>query len=165
MKKFGALVAVLAVAASLFAQDADKPTKVAKAKSASPFVGTWKLDIANSKLHNPVKTETVIITAANDKRLVYHGSMVDDKGKTTTFRYNGQIGKDATSYMGGKATGKESWKFDDPSTMSTEQEANDGSKTTGACKLGDDGKSMTCNWHTTPKSGDGWDEVYVMHKS
>lgn len=165
MKKLGTVVAVMAMAASLFAQDSAKPTKVARAKNASAFVGTWKVDMANSKLHDAMKTESVIITAANDKRVVYHGSMTDEKGKTTNFRYSGMTGKDATSYMGGKPMGKESWKFSDPNTMTTEQETNEAAKVTGDCKLTDDGKTMTCNWHTVPKSGDGWDEVYVMHKS
>ena len=169
MKRLSILLAVAAMAASLTAQTAvqsgtAKPTKVAKAKSASPWVGTWKMDVPNSQLHMPLKAETVIITAASNKRLVYHGSMMDDKGKTQGFHYTGMLGKDAPSYMGGKESGKESWKMTDANTLSTEQEAKDGAKTTGDCNLTDDGKTMTCKWHTAPKSGDGWDEVYVMHK-
>ena len=159
------LVLAIAIAASLMAQnDAKSPRHIAKAKDASPFVGTWKMDVADSKLHQPLKTETVIITAADDQRIAYHGTMTDDKGKAMTFRYSGQLGKDAPSYMDGKASGKESWKMADANTMSTEQEGQDGSKTAGDCKLTDDAKTMTCNWHTAPKTGDGWDEVYVMHR-
>src|SRR5947208_340125 len=131
MKKLLILIAVTAMAASLTAQTAVHSGSTKPASAKSPWVGTWKMDIASSQLHNPMQAETVIITAASNKRLAYHGSMMDDKGKTQGFEYAGQLGKDAPAYMGGKVSGKESWKMAGANTMSTEQEGSDGAKTTG----------------------------------
>lgn len=67
--------------------------------ASSPWSGTWKLDVAKSKFHNPMpKSETLVIppvdAASTTVKFTIH--IVNADGTTTDISYNGKT--DGTHY-------------------------------------------------------------------
>jgi hypothetical protein len=62
------LAVILAMSLSLFAAD-------------SPFSGTWKLNLAKSKMPPPVPKSNIAVVDANENGLKLTEDVIDDKGQ------------------------------------------------------------------------------------
>jgi hypothetical protein len=73
---------VLAMSISLFAAE-------------SPFSGTWKLNLAKSKMTPPVPKSDIAIVDANEKGLKLNEEVITDKGESLKISYEAKFdGKD-----------------------------------------------------------------------
>lgn len=168
MRKFSVVLIFLFCGLGLIiAQDAPK-AKMAKAPASSnPWLGTWKLDPAQSKYHgeDAPKSETLHLTAASSHGTAYHISGVEGDGKafTESYRSSGN-GKEASMMRNGKPIGKASYTVNEDNSVSGEGEMSDGSKWTMQGTVAPDKKTMTANFHFTPKQGDAFDETEVFTK-
>lgn len=162
MRKFSVILFVLCALGLLSAQTATK-----KAKTSNPWIGTWKLDVSQSKFPEgqTPKSETLHITAAGKNGTAYTFRGVDAKGKPINERYHSAgNGKEGSMMVGGKAAGKASYTLQDDNTVTGEGESPDGTKWTMKASLSDDHKTMTSDFHFTPAQGSEYDQTEVYKK-
>ena len=84
MHQLKVLAVVLVMSLSLFAAD-------------NPFSGTWKLNLAKSKMTPPVPKSDIVVVDADENGLKLNGDIVTDKGKSLKISYEAKFdGKDYT---------------------------------------------------------------------
>jgi hypothetical protein len=82
MHQLRVLAVVLVMSLSLFAAD-------------SPFSGTWKLNLAKSKMTPPVPKSDIVVVDADENGLKLNEDVVTDKGKSLKISYQATFdGKD-----------------------------------------------------------------------
>jgi hypothetical protein len=82
MRHVRVLIVVLVMSLGLFAAE-------------SPFSGTWKLNLAKSKLPPPAPTSETIVVDADDNGLKLTDDITDDKGQSMKVSYEAKFdGKD-----------------------------------------------------------------------
>jgi len=82
MRQLKVLAVVLVMSISLFAAD-------------SPFSGTWKLNLAKSKMTPPVPKSDIAVVDADEKGLKLNEDVVTDKGESLKISYEAKFdGKD-----------------------------------------------------------------------
>jgi hypothetical protein len=160
MKKF-ALLSVILVGAWAFAQ------KTEKAPNPDPWAGTWKLDVAKSKLHGPVpKEETVTSegTGATGNDVKYSVSGIDADGKPFSQSYDGKAdGQSYPAVANGQEVAKISYHKDSDHQYTGHGTAADGSTTASTITLSEDGKTITVQEHVKGTQGE-FDQTIVYSK-
>jgi hypothetical protein len=160
MKKL-ALLAVILAGAWTFAQTADKATK------PDPWAGTWKLDVAKSKLHGPApKEETVKSegTGATGSDVKYSISGTSADGRPINESYEGKAdGQPYPFIANGQEVAKISYHRDSDHQFTSHGASADGSTSTGTVTLSKDGKTITIQEHVKGTQGE-FDQTIVYEK-
>ena len=82
MRQLKVLTVVLIMSLSLFAAE-------------SPFSGTWKLNLAKSKLTPPIPKSDIMVVDADENGLKFNEDVIDDKGESLKISYEAKFdGKD-----------------------------------------------------------------------
>jgi hypothetical protein len=82
MRQLKVLTVVLIMSLSLFAAE-------------SPFSGTWKLNLAKSKLTPPIPKSDIAVIDADENGLKFNEDVIDDKGEPLKISYEAKFdGKD-----------------------------------------------------------------------
>ena len=97
-------------------------------QTKSSFVGTWKLDTAQSQMGQPMKSLTVIILKETPQVLSWRGHGLDDKGQPFSLAWKGpEDGSMHTTMRNGKADSKQSARKEQDGTIVRRGEDKDGS--------------------------------------
>jgi hypothetical protein len=110
MKKFSALLLFACLLVSMNAQMGTAQVRPGKPKAVqnaklSPWVGTWKMDTAQSKLHGPVpKEETLTIETAGVDHIKYSIHSVGQDSEYT-LAYDGKPDTSSAVLMNGQPAG------------------------------------------------------------
>ena len=78
MRQLKVLAVVLVTSLSLFAAD-------------SPFSGTWKLNLAKSKMTPPVPKSDIAVIDADENGLKFNEDLIDDKGEPLKISYEAKF--------------------------------------------------------------------------
>jgi hypothetical protein len=158
MKKL-ALLAVVLMGASAFAQ------KTEKAPKPDPWAGTWKLDVAKSKMRGPApKEETVTSSGAAGDIVKYSISGVAADGKPINESYDGKAdGQPYPFIVNGQEVAKISYHRDSDHQYSTHGTVADGSTSAGTVTLSKNGKTLTIQEHVKATQGE-FDQTIVYNK-
>ncbi|HKV94934.1 MAG TPA: hypothetical protein VJW20_20480 [Candidatus Angelobacter sp.] len=137
----------------------------AKAPASDPWVGDWKLDVAQSKFHNPApKEETLTVDAASKSAVKYSTKGTAADGSAYTEAYDGKPdGKDYPLTRNGQEVAKVSYHRNNDHYSTGKGTVADGSTFTESVTLAKDGKTLTVKQHYTTKAG-AFDEIVVFHK-
>lgn len=152
---FGLIVAALWCATTCFAQ------------GSNDWVGTWKLDTAQSKLHQAPKQETLQIIDSGSKDNIkwsIDGTAAD--GSTYHETFEGQAdGKSYPIMRDNKEFSQVSYQWIDDNSVNALVKIPDGTTTTEKIDLAPDGKTITLHLHSKSKDGKVLgDEVAVYKK-
>ena len=115
-----------------------------KQEKANLWVGTWKLDISHSKLHEAPKQETIQIAAADPTSIKYTITGTSDDGKQYTESYDGK--PDGGSYpviVDGKELGKIAFRWQSDHVCTAQGAGPGGATLAETATLSDDGKTIT----------------------
>jgi len=122
-------------------------------QTKSSFIGTWKLDTAQSKMAEPVKSLTVVILKDTPQLLSWRGHGIDDKGQTFSLAWKGpEDGSMHPTIRNGKADFNQSASKEQDGTMVRRGEDKDGSWEARS-KVSADGKTLTDEITTKSKDG------------
>jgi len=157
MKNLTFLAAIL-IGSLVFGQGPSKP---------DPWAGTWKLDVAKSKLHGPPpKEETVKSegTGADGSMVKYSISGVEADGKPFSQSYDGKAdGRPYPAIADGKEIAKISYHKDSDHQYSGNGTGSDGTISTSKVTLSKDGKTITVQEHVKGPQGE-YDQTVVYNK-
>jgi hypothetical protein len=143
---------VLLAATSVFSQ------------TKSSFVGTWKLNTAQSHMGEPVKSLTVIILKDTPQMLSWQGHGVDDKGQSFSLAWKGpEDGSMHSTIHNGKADYNQSARKESDGTMVRQGEDKDGSWEARS-KVSADDKTLTDEITTKSKDGKETKETDVYQR-
>jgi len=158
MAKQFTLIALLLGCSLAFAQ-------AKKGPAADPWVGDWKLDVAQSKFHNPApKEETLTVDAASKSAVKYSTKGTAADGSAYTEAYDGKPdGKEYPLTRNGQEVAKISYHRNNDHYSTGKGTVADGSTFTESVTLAKDGKTLTVKQHYTTKEGAA-DDVVVFHK-
>jgi hypothetical protein len=160
MKKLTLLALILIGAGAwAFAQKTDQ------APNPDPWAGTWKLDVAKSKMQGPApKEETVTSSGATGDVVKYSISGTAADGKPIHESYDGKAdGQPYPFIANGQEVAKISYHRDSDHQFSTHGTAADGSTTAGTVTLSKNGKTMTIQEHVKSTQGE-FDQTIVYNK-
>jgi hypothetical protein len=167
MKKLTLLAAALIGALAItqytlaLAQNKDKAAK------GDPWAGTWKLDVAKSKLHGPAPKEEAVTSqgvGATGNDVKYTISGVGADGKPFSQSYDGTAdGQPHPAVANGQEVAKVSYHKDSDHQYSSHGTGADGSTTTGTVTLSKDGKTITVQEHVKGPQGE-FDQTIVYDK-
>ena len=157
MKKLTFLAAIL-IGSLVFGQGPSKP---------DPWAGTWKLDLAKSKMNAPApKEETVKSegTGADGSMVKYSISGVEADGKPFSQSYDGKAdGKPYPAIADGKEVAKISYHKDSDHQYTGKGTAPDGTVSNSKVTLSKDGKTITVQEHVKGPQGE-YDQTAVYNK-
>jgi hypothetical protein len=138
-------------------------TQGKKAAATDPWAGTWKLDTAKSKFHNPgPKEETLTVTAATDASVKYSMKGTDPAGAPYTESYDGKAdGNPYPLIRNGQEVAKISYHRDSDHHSTGKATVVDGSTFTEEGTVSKDGKTITVTQHHKTKDGN-YDDVIVF---
>ena len=126
----------------------------AKKTAADPWAGTYKLDIAKSKLQPPApKEETVTVDAATKDSVKYTITNTDAEGKSHTITYDGKPGTPSTATMDGQEGAKITYHWVSARRFTGEEHTPDGSTITTKVDLSQDHKTITVHVHSKSAKG------------
>ncbi len=135
--------------------------------NSDPWAGTWKLDVAKSKLHGPApKEETVKSQGAgptgND--VIYSISGIGADGKPFSQSYQGKADGQAYPAMAnGQEVAKINYHKDSDHQYTGHGIAADGTTTSSTVTLSQDGKNITVQEHVKGTQGE-FDQTIVYNK-
>lgn len=143
---------------------AQQPMKAAPKKgeqrSASPWIGTWKMDISQSKLHGPApKEETLTIKAAGTDHIQYSIHSVGQDGQYTLM-YDGKPDAPSTVMMDGKPAGSATYHRSTSHEYSGKAAMGKSLTTMETIALSRDNKKVTVKIHAKDDKG-AYDEIAV----
>ena len=122
--------------------------------AADPWAGTYKLDIAKSKLQPPAPREEIVtVDAATKTSVKYSIANTDAEGKAHTITYDGKPGTPATAMMDGQEGAKITYHWVSARHFTGEEHAPDGSTTTSKVDLSKDHKTITVYAHSKSARG------------
>lgn len=163
MKKFAllpaALIGVLVLAYNPLALAQKKPA------TADPWAGTWKLDVAKTKLHGPAPKEETITSSGSAVGVVkYSISGTAADGTAINESYDGKAdGKPYPFLANGQKVADISYRRDSDHQYSNHGTAADGSTTAATVTLSKDGKTLTVQEHVKSSQGE-FDQTIVYNK-
>ena len=125
-----------------------------KHAGADPWVGAFKLDLAKSKFSGPTpREETISVAAARKDSIKYTIAGKDGNGDSYTFNYEGKADAASPEMMEGKAIAQITYHMASSHKFTADGHGADGSTSTGAITLSDDGKTITVNQHNKTAQG------------
>jgi hypothetical protein len=154
MKRFMVLFLLLSCTVA-FAQ---KKTQSAK----DPWVGNYKLDVAQSKIAGqPPREETVAVSAANKDSIKYTISGKDAQGESYTMNFDGKPGAAAPQMAEGKQIAQITYQMPSSHQFTSQGRGADGSTSTGTVTLSTDNKTITVREHSKDPKGAEQDQTMV----
>jgi hypothetical protein len=134
----------------------------ANATSSNPWIGNFKLDIAQSKISRQApKEETVAVSAANKSSVKYTISGKDAQGESYTMNYEGKPGTPAPQMAEGKKIADITYQMPSSHQFTSQGRGADGSTSTGTITLAKDNKTITVQEHSKDPKGAEHDSTMV----
>jgi hypothetical protein len=165
MKKLAFLSLLVAlIGVSFFAQS---PLALAQKKpaTADPWAGTWKMDLAKTKLHGPAPKEETIVSSGSAGGVVKYsiaGTAAD--GTPINESYDGKAdGQPYPFIANGQKVADISYHRDSDRQYTSQGTAADGSTTVAKVTLSNDGKTLTVQEHVKSSQGE-FDQTIVYNK-
>lgn len=135
-----------------------------KSTAADPWAGTYKVDTAKSKFHNPApKEETATVDAVTKTSIKYTLKGTDADGKPYTVTYDGKPGTPAPVMMDGKEMAKLTYHMPSTHQLTSEEKGSDGSTSTAKINLSSDNKTVTVQVHHKDAKNE-YNETIVYEK-
>jgi hypothetical protein len=135
-----------------------------KSTAADPWAGTYKLDTAKSKFHNPApKDETATVDAVTKTSIKYTLKGTDAEGKPYTVTYDGKPGTPAPVMVDGKEMATLTYQMPSTHQLTSEEKGGDGSTSTGKINLSKDNKTVTVQIHHKDAKNE-YDETVIYSK-
>jgi hypothetical protein len=133
-----------------------------KQTSTDPWVGTYKLDVAQSKIAGqPPQEETVAVSAANKNSIKYTISGKDAQGESYTMNFDGKPGTAAPQMAEGKKIADITYQMPSSHQFTSQGRGTDGSSSTGTVTLAKDNKTITVQEHNKDAKGAEHDMTMV----
>ena len=157
MKRFMVLVLLLTCTVA-FSQKKNP----SGANPADPWIGNFKLDIAQSKIAGqPPKEETVAVSAASKDSIKYTISGKDPQGESYTMNFEGKPGTAAPQMAEGKKIADITYQMPSSHQFTSQGHGTDGSTSTGTVTLSQDNKTITVREHSKDPQGAEHDMTMV----
>ena len=122
--------------------------------NSDPWVGTFKLDLSKSKFSGPSpKEETVTVASATKDSIKYTIAGKDVNGNSYTLSYEGKADAASPELMESKPIAQITYHIASSRKFTADGRGADGSTSTGAITLSDDGKTITVNQHNKTAQG------------
>jgi hypothetical protein len=135
-----------------------------KSPAADPWAGTYKLDIAKSKFHNPApKEETATVDAVNKNSIKYTLAGTGADGKPYTITYDGKPGTPAPVMVDGKEMAKLTYQMPSTHQLTSQEQGGDGGTSTAKIDLSKDNKTVTVQVHHKDAKAE-YDETVIYHR-
>jgi heme-binding NEAT domain protein len=136
--------------------------KKATTSAKDPWIGNYKLDVAQSKIAGqPPREETVAVSAANKDSIKYTISGKDSQGESYTMNYEGKPGTPAPQMAEGKEIAQITYQMPSSHQLTSEGRGADGSTSTGTVTLSPDNKTITVREHSKDPKGAEHDSTMV----
>ena len=127
-----------------------------------PWDGTYKLDVAQSKISGqPPKEETVAVSTATKDSIKYTIQGKDPQGDSYTMNYEGKVGVPAAQMAEGKEIAQITYQMPSSHQFTSQGRGSDGSSSTGTVTLAKDNKTITVQEHTKDAQGGERDQTMV----
>jgi hypothetical protein len=128
----------------------------------NPWVGTYKLDVAQSKISGqPPREETVAVSSATKDSIKYTISGKDPTGESYTMNFDGKVGTAAPQMAEGKEIAQITYQMPSSHQFTSEGHGSDGSSSTGTVTLAKDNKTITVQEHSKDAKGAEHDQTMV----
>jgi len=135
--------------------------KKAGANPPNPWIGNYKLDVAQSKMAGqPPQEETVVVSAAGKDALKYTIQGKDQQG-SYTMNYEGKPGAAAPQMAEGKEIAQITYQMPSSHQFTSQGHGTDGSTSTGTITLSQDKKTITVHEHSKDPKGAERDQIMV----
>jgi hypothetical protein len=133
-----------------------------KQTGSDPWVGTYKLDVAQSKIGGPPPTEeTVTVSSATKDSVKYTIQGKDAQGNSYTINYEGKVGTAAPQMAEGKEIAQITYQMPSSHQFTSQGRGTDGSSSTGTVTLAKDNKTITVQEHNKDAKGAESDQTMV----
>jgi hypothetical protein len=160
MKRF--LVLFLLLSCTVAFSQKKKPTGTDSTNPKSPWVGTYKLDAAQSKIAGqPPQEETVAVNSASKDSIKYTISGKDPQGESYTMNYDGKVGTASPQMAEGKEIAQITYQMPSSHQFTSQGRGSDGSSSTGTVTLAKDNKTITVQEHNKDAKGAEHDQTMV----
>jgi heme-binding NEAT domain protein len=127
-----------------------------------PWIGNYKLDVAQSKIAGqPPREETVAVSAANKDAVKYTIQGKDAQGNSYTMNYEGKPGTAAPQMAEGKEIAQITYQMPSSHQFTSQGHGADGSTSTGTVTLSQDNKTITVREHSKDPKGAEHDQTMV----
>jgi len=136
-----------------------------KKTGANPWTGTYKLDVAQSRISGqPPAEETVAMSSATKESVKYTISGKDPQGDSYTMNYAGKPGTAAPQMAEGREIAQITYQMPSSHQFTSQGLGTDGSTSTGTVTLSNDNKTITVREHTKDAKGAERDQTMVYVK-
>ena len=160
MKRFLVLFLLLSCAVAL--SQKKKETGPGPTNPKDPWVGTYKLDAAQSKMSGQApQEETVAVSSATKDSVKYTIQGKDAQGNSYTMNYEGKVGTAAPQMAEGKEIAQITYQMPSSHQFTSRGRGSDGSSSTGTVTLAKDNKTITVQEHTKDAQGAEHDQTMV----
>jgi hypothetical protein len=133
-----------------------------KQTSTDPWIGTYKLDVGQSKISGQAPTEeTVAVSSATKDSVKYTISGKDPQGNSYTMNYEGKVGTAAPQMAEGKEIAQITYQMPSSHQFTSQGRGSDGSTSTGTVTLAQDKKTITVHEHSKDAKGAERDQTMV----
>jgi hypothetical protein len=127
-----------------------------------PWVGTFKLDVAKSKISGPApQEETVSVSSATKNSIKYTIGGKDAQGNSYTMNYAGKVGTASPQMAEGKEIAQITYQMPSSHQFTSQGHGSDGSTSTGTITLSNDNKTITVQEHSKDPKGSERDQTMV----
>jgi len=136
--------------------------KATGSNSANPWIGNFKLDVAQSKIPGqPPQQEMVAVSAADKTAVKYTIQGKDAQGNSYTVNYEGKPGTASPQMAEGKKIADITYQMPSSHQFTSQGKGTDGSSSTGTVSLAKDGKTITVREHSKDAKGAEQDQTMV----
>ena len=136
-----------------------------KQTGADPWTGTFKLDVAQSKIGGEAPAqETVTVYSANKDSVKYVIQGKDAQGNSYTMNYEGKVGTASPQMAEGKEIAQITYQMPSARQFTSEGRGSDGSSSSGTITLSEDAKTITVREHSKDAKGAEHDQTMVYHR-
>jgi hypothetical protein len=130
-----------------------------------PWAGTYKLDVAQSKIGNQApREETVTVYSATKDSIKYTIQGKDAQGNSYTMNFEGKVGTAAPQMAEGKEIAQITYQMPTSHQFTSEGRGSDGSSSTGSITLAEDKKTITVQEHSKDTKGAEHDQTMVYRR-
>ena len=133
-----------------------------KQTGADPWAGTYKLDLAQSKISGQApQQETVTVSSATKQSIKYTIAGKDAQGNSYTMNFEGKVGTAAPQMAEGKEIAQITYQMPSSHQFTSQGRGTDGSTSTGTVTLSKDNKTITVQEHNKDAKGAEQDMTMV----
>ena len=158
MKRFMVLFLLLTCTVA-FSQ---KKKQAGAGTGPNPWVGNFKLDVAQSKIPGqPPQQETVAVSAADKNAVKYTIQGKDAQGNSYTVNYEGKPGTASPQMAEGNKIADITYQMPSSHQFTSQGRGTDGSTSTGTITLAKDNKTITVQEHSKDPKGAEQDQTMV----